>query len=274
MINASSSSRRRWSWLPSLSVLALLAASTAHAQQYLNGLTKEQCQSKGGRITRWTNTAGTFPEVGVCEVTSAGTGPSSDRRPSRETSDEDDPPLTRSEELSFAKNSERRMAEWIRQGQWSSAAYSAGAASRSYSQIGDEANAARMKALQYKAECKKYQQWAEEAKAKGNFSLAKTNLTTALRYCESILVGQTSAETQLFSPVRELEAESEATKADNACADVAAAIVSGVSDPNLPSWIKHCNANPHKDICRETISMIEKIIGREKMARSPRLSCD
>ncbi len=49
----------------------------AGAQEYIRQQTKEQCDSRGGRITQWTNTAGTFPEVGTCFVPPR--SPASDR---------------------------------------------------------------------------------------------------------------------------------------------------------------------------------------------------
>jgi hypothetical protein len=57
---------------------------------------------------------------------------------------------------------------------------------------------------------------------------------------------------------------------DNACASAAAAFTSGVADKQLPSWISKCNANPNKDICRETRTWIERETGR----KSTEITCN
>lgn len=58
---------------------------------------------------------------------------------------------------------------------------------------------------------------------------------------------------------------------DNACASaVAVFFMSGVADKQLPSWISKCNANPNKDICRESRTLIERKTGR----KSTEITCN
>ncbi|MBR0751599.1 hypothetical protein JQ604_05350 [Bradyrhizobium jicamae] len=63
---------------------------------------------------------------------------------------------------------------------------------------------------------------------------------------------------------------------DNACADAAAVIVSGAYDAKYPEWVKLCNANPDKGICRATLDLLSDNRKREtfKIPTGPRITCE
>jgi hypothetical protein len=58
-------------------------------------------------------------------------------------------------------------------------------------------------------------------------------------------------------------------KFDNACADVAAVVVSRVYDTHYPEWVRLCNANHDKGICKETIKMITQVMKGDSMVKMP-----
>lgn len=168
-----------------LLTLSLLGVDPASAEEYVEQLTQLQCAARGGRIIRWTNTAGVGQDVGVCRIDDA----PSERRGSSgggsRSNDSADRPYTREETLAFARTSEAWARDGYRDRNWSKVTYSAGVSAKSYSQIGDHAAAARMKELQSSGECKKLQQQASEARAKDNLRFAKFLLTKALPDCEA-----------------------------------------------------------------------------------------
>jgi hypothetical protein len=53
--------------------------------------------------------------------------------------------------------------------------------------------------------------------------------------------------------------EKQSEEGNNACADAFSVIAADVAEKQLPSWIRKCNANADRNICRETRSMLEKV---------------
>jgi hypothetical protein len=50
---------------------------------------------------------------------------------------------------------------------------------------------------------------------------------------------------------------------DNACANYAAAVVSGVSDPAIPEWKRNCAGHPDKATCRQTSQFVSDSRGSQ-----------